>query len=93
MSELVHDLWDVQKLLEQIHRFCVPRTRITFKFYSHLWNLPLTVAQKFGVATPRLNQNWLAPTQDMRNLLEISGFQPLRTWTDIILPGVDPCRV
>ena len=85
VSELVNDLWDVQKLLEQIHRFCVPRTRIIFNFYSHLWNLPLTVAQKFGIATPRLNQNWLAP-QDMRNLLEISCFQPLRTWAEIILP-------
>ncbi len=85
VSELVNDLWDVQTLLEQIPRFCLPRTRIIFNFYSHLWNLPLTVAQKFGVATPRLNQNWLAP-QDMRNLLEISGFQPLRTWAEIILP-------
>ncbi len=85
VSELVNDLWDVQKLLEQLHRFCVPRTRIIFNFYSHLWNLPLTAAQKLGIATPRLNQNWLAP-QDMRNLLDISGFQPLRTWAEIILP-------
>lgn len=85
VSELVNDLWDVQLLLEQIHRYCKPETRIIFNFYSHLWNLPLTVAQKIGIATPRLDQNWLAP-QDMRNLLEISGFQPLRTWAETILP-------
>ncbi len=85
ISELVNDLWDVQKLMEQLHQFCLPRTRIIFNFYSHLWNLPLTAAQKIGMATPRLNQNWLAP-QDMRNLLEISGFQPLRGWAEVILP-------
>jgi glycosyltransferase involved in cell wall biosynthesis len=43
------------------------------------------MAQQLGVATPRLNQNWLAP-QDMRNLLEISGFQPLRSWAEVIMP-------
>lgn len=85
ISELVNDLWDVQKLMERLHQFCLPRTRIIFNFYSHLWNAPLTAAQKIGMATPRLNQNWLAP-QDMRNLLEISGFQPLRSWAEVILP-------
>ncbi len=85
VSELVNDLWDVQQLLEQIHRYCKPETRVIFNFYSHLWNLPLTAAQKIGIATPRLDQNWLAP-QDMRNLLEISGFQPLRTWAETIVP-------
>ena len=85
VSELVNDLWDVQLLLEQIHRYCKPDTRIIFNFYSHLWNLPLTAAQKIGIATPRLTQNWLAPL-DMRHLLEISGFQPLRTWEEAIVP-------
>jgi len=85
VSELVNDLWDVQKLLEQIQSYCLPTTRIIFNFYSHLWNVPLKMAQQLGVATPRLNQNWLAP-QDMRNLLEISGFQPLRSWAEVILP-------
>jgi 2-polyprenyl-3-methyl-5-hydroxy-6-metoxy-1,4-benzoquinol methylase len=85
VSELVNDLWDVQTMMERLHQFCLPRTRIIFNFYSHLWNLPLTAAQKIGMATPRLNQNWLAP-QDMRNLLEISGFQPLRSWAEVILP-------
>jgi len=37
------------------------------------------------MAYPKLPQNWLAP-QDMSNLLEISGFQPLRHWTEVLLP-------
>lgn len=85
VSELVNDIWDVQQLLERIRPFCLPSTRIIFNFYSHLWNVPLKGAQKIGIATPRLNQNWLTP-QDMRNLLEISGYQPLRGWSEIVFP-------
>jgi SAM-dependent methyltransferase len=85
VSELVNDVWDVQALLEKIRRFCKPTTRIVFNFYSHLWNIPLKVAQKTGCATPRLNQNWLTQA-DMRNLLEISGYQPLRGWAEVVCP-------
>ena len=85
VSELVNDAWDVQQILDNIKNYCSPRTRIIFNFYSHLWNIPLTMAEKLNMATPRLAQNWLAH-QDMKNLLEISGYQPLRSWSEIILP-------
>jgi hypothetical protein len=85
VSELVNDVWDVQSLLESIKQYCSPSTRIIFNFYSHLWNIPLFVASKIGIASPRLPQNWLAP-QDMKNLLEISGFQSLRHWTEVLIP-------
>ena len=85
VSELVNDVWDVQTLLESLKKYCLPSTRIIFNFYSHLWNIPLAIASKIGMASPKLAQNWLAP-QDMKNLLEISGFQPLRHWTEILIP-------
>jgi len=85
VSELVNDVWDVQTLLETLKKYCNPSTRIIFNFYSHLWNIPLAIASKIGMASPKLAQNWLAP-QDMRNLLEISGFQPLRHWTEVLIP-------
>ena len=85
ISELVNELWDVQSLLVHIERFCSSHTRIIFNFYSHLWNIPLSVAETFKVATPRLSQNWLAP-QDMKNLLEISGYESLRSWTEVMMP-------
>ncbi len=85
VSELVNDLWDVQRVLQGIKRYCAPHTRIVFNFYSHVWNLPLAVGQKINIATPRLTQNWLAPG-DMHNLLAITGFQPLRTWAEVLAP-------
>ena len=85
VSELVNDLWDVQAMLSQLRPYCASHTRLIFNFYSHLWNIPLRVAQTLGVATPNLPQNWLT-RHDMANLLEISGFQPLREWVEIIAP-------
>ena len=85
VSDLVNDLWDVQTVLEQLRPYCASHTRLIFNYHSHLWNLPLRVARAFGVATPALLQNWLT-RHDMANLLEISGFQPLRDWAEIIAP-------
>lgn len=85
VSELVNDLWDVQAMLGQLQSYCASHTRLIFNFYSHLWNFPLRVAQQLEVATPNLPQNWLT-RHDMANLLEISGFQPLREWEEIVAP-------
>ena len=85
VSELVNDLWDIQAMLVQLQPYCASHTRLIFNFYSHLWNIPLRAAQKLGIATPNLPQNWLT-RHDMANLLEISGFQPLRGWEEIIAP-------
>ena len=85
LSELVNDLWDVQTVLTKLLPYCSTETRLIFNFHSHLWNTPLRIAQKFGVATPSLQQNWLT-RHDMINLLEISGFQSLREWEEIVVP-------
>lgn len=85
VSELVNDLWDAQLFLEHILRYCHPGTRIIFNFYSHLWNAPLSLARHLKLARPVLAQNWLT-RHDMQNLLEISGYQELRSWKECILP-------
>ena len=85
ISDLVNELWDVQALLLALHPYCAPHTRLIFNFHSHLWNIPLSIAAKIGIARAKLLQNWLTP-QDMRNMLEISGFEPLRAWAEIIAP-------
>lgn len=85
ISELVNDLWDVQTMLNGLRPYCAPHTRIVLNFYSHLWNIPLRIARKLGMAMPNLPQNWLT-RRDLANLFEISGFQPLREWEEVIVP-------
>ena len=84
-SDTINDLWDVQRALEQIKRFCTPHTRLILNFYSHLWQLPLTIAQKLNLASPMLAQNWLTPS-DVANLLHLAGFETIRTSTEILWP-------
>ena len=37
LSDLVNDLWDVQRVFEQIKPLCASHTRIVLNFYSRLW--------------------------------------------------------
>ena len=48
LSDLINDLWDVQTVFEQIASLSTPHTRIILNSYNRLWELPLTVAGKFG---------------------------------------------
>lgn len=84
-SDTINDLWDVQRALEQVKKFCTPHTRLILNFYSHLWQFPLTIAQKLNLASPMLAQNWLTPS-DVANLLHLAGFETIRTSNEILWP-------
>jgi SAM-dependent methyltransferase len=92
LSDLVNDLWDVQAVLERVRTVCTPRTRVILNFFSRLWQPPLTLARKMGLADPVLEQNWLA-TEDVQNLLTLAGFEQVRHWPEILwplrTPGID----
>ncbi|HXF85319.1 MAG TPA: glycosyltransferase [Anaerolineales bacterium] len=85
LSDLVNDLWDVQRVLEQARRLCAPRARLMLNFYSRLWQFPLSIAQSLNLATPNLPQNWLT-REDMKALLRLSGFEPVRVTHEILFP-------
>lgn len=84
-SDLVNDLWDVQRSFEELPRLCTPSTRIILNFHSGLWQLPLTIAQRLGLATPMLPQNWLTP-EDVRGMLGLAGFEVIRSWHEVLWP-------
>jgi len=85
LSDLVNDLWDVQRVLEQIKRLSTPRTRIIINFYSRLWQLVLGMAKTLNLATPNLFQNWLT-REDITSLLQLAGFETIRTSQEILFP-------
>lgn len=85
LSDLVNDLWDVQRVLEQVKRLCHSRTRLILNFYSRLWQLPLGLAQRSNLATPNLYQNWLTP-DDLHALLRLAGFESIRATQEVLLP-------
>lgn len=85
LSDTINDLWDVQRALEQAKKFCKPHTRLVLNFYSHLWQLPLTIAQGLNLASPLLSQNWLT-REDVENLLRLAGFESIRNSKEILFP-------
>ena len=85
LSDLVNDLWDVQRVLEQVKRLCHPRTRLILNFYSRLWQLPLSLAQKTNLATQNLYQNWLTRA-DLHALLQLAGFESIRAAQEVLMP-------
>lgn len=85
LSDLVHDLWDVQTVLTHVAAVANPRTRIIINFYSRLWELPLALAERLGVALPNLRRNWLT-VHDVANLLCLNGLEMMRQWPEILFP-------
>jgi 2-polyprenyl-3-methyl-5-hydroxy-6-metoxy-1,4-benzoquinol methylase len=89
LSDLVNDLWDVQAVLEQMAHLTTPRTRIIINTYSRLWEPLLALTERLRLANPTLYQNWLT-TEDVVNLLHLSGFECIRHWQDILWPLPTP---
>lgn len=89
LSDLVNDVWDVQRVFEQLRPRCTPRTRIILNAYSRLWQLPLNAARRIGVANRNLLQNWLT-VDDISGLLHLAGFETVRAWPEILFPASVP---
>jgi ubiquinone/menaquinone biosynthesis C-methylase UbiE len=85
ISDLLNDVWDVQTVLDQVRRVSTRRTRVIVNSYSRLWEPLLALAEKIGVAKPTLYQNWLT-SEDIANLLNLSGFDTIRSWPEIMWP-------
>ncbi len=85
LSELVNDLWDVQTVIQQAAGMSSPKTRLIINFYSHIWQVPLTMAQRLGLANPLLSQNWLT-IEDITCFLTLADFEIIRRWEEILLP-------
>jgi ubiquinone/menaquinone biosynthesis C-methylase UbiE len=89
LSDLINDLWDVQAVLDQVRQVCTDGTKIIINTYSHLWEAPLALAEKLNLAKPTLYQNWLT-VEDISNLLNLSGFGLVRSWSEIVWPVRTP---
>ncbi len=85
ISDTVNDVWDVQAIFENAHRHLKADGRLVLNFYSRLWEWPINLAALLGVAKPTLLQNWLT-VEDIFNLLNLSGFEWVRTWEEVLLP-------
>jgi SAM-dependent methyltransferase len=85
LSDLVNDLWDVQRVFEKIRNMCHSGTRLILNFYNNLWRFPLAVVKFFGLGAEVLEQNWFSP-DDIHNLLKLSGFEVVQNRSLVLMP-------
>ena len=85
MSDLLDDLFDAQRVLENAHKLCKPKGRLILNCFSRMWEGPLNAARAVGLATPVARQNWFSPL-DVENILYLTGWEVIRRWEEVICP-------
>jgi len=88
-SDLVNELWDVQRVLSRARRLSHRGTRIILNSYSRLWEIPRRIAEMLKMARPQMPQNWLT-VEDLSNLLGLSGFEVIRASSEMMWPVRTP---
>lgn len=93
LSDSIGYLEDCQTALRQLHRFCLPETRLIISYYSKVWEPILKLGERLGLKMPTVEQNWLS-SDDIVNLLVLSDFDPIkREWRQLLpkrLLGIGP---
>lgn len=89
LSGLVGYLDDVQCVLENLRKVCLPSTRIIIDYYNYLWEPVLRLGSRLGLRMKEDVQNWLSQ-DDLANLLCISGFDVIGKSKKLIFPAYIP---
>lgn len=89
ISDLIGFLHDAQGALENLQRVSTPRTRLIISHYNFLWEPILRLGERIGLKARQPNQNWLG-TADVENLLDLPGYEVVRTAYRLMLPKYIP---
>ena len=77
---------DVQALLEKIRTYTAPEGRLVVSIYNTVWRPVLALATTLGLRKKEADPlNWLS-RQDLWNLLELSGWDIIKTESRILCP-------
>lgn len=85
LFDYVSETVDVLAALRRLRQACEPGARLVIYTYSHLWRPVIEAAERVGMKMPAPEQNWLTEG-DLRNLLELAGFEWLRTYRLVLFP-------
>ena len=89
LSEVLGDLTNIQQVLTNLHQICHPHTRLVINFHNFLWEPILNLAERVGQRRPQPPQSWLS-MNDVINLLNITGYQPVKIGRRCIIPKYFP---
>lgn len=84
-SDVLGDLFDIQKAFECLRKNCDMETRLILQYHSVYWEPILKLVQKMGLKSPQLNHNWMTK-EDIENLLTLADFQTVSFDRKILIP-------
>jgi len=85
LSDLVPYVYDLLRLFENLRAHSHRRTRIVIHSYNPTWRPLLGLAERLRLKPRKPIRNWVSPG-DIRNLLELSGFEVVASSTRILMP-------
>ncbi len=85
VCDLVGSLIDVQKAFGNLKKISHKDSKIIISNYNYLWEPILKFAELIGLKAKQPLQNWLS-TNDILNLLELEGFERIKSFKKILLP-------
>ncbi|HYL48622.1 MAG TPA: glycosyltransferase [Stellaceae bacterium] len=84
IADAIGMLDDCQATFQSLQALCHPDTRLVVAYHNYLWEPVLRLAEALKLRMPEPLTNWLRPA-DIANLLELAGFEPVRTeWRQLI---------
>ena len=89
MVNLIGLLDDVQAAFMNVRQMLRPDSRLVIVYYNHLWEPVLKLASLLGLREKLPPENWLPPAE-IANMLELSGYQVVRTNRRMLLPVYIP---
>ncbi len=85
LSDLMPYAHDLLALFERVGAHSHPRTRIIVNSYSRVWRPVIRLAELLHLKPAKPIRNWVSP-QDVRNLLELTGFDVVSSASRVLLP-------
>ena len=85
LSDLMPYVHDILALLERVAAHSHPRTRVVVNSYSRAWRPIIRLAEILRLKPVKPLRNWVS-SHDLRNLLQLAGFEVLTTSERILLP-------
>jgi SAM-dependent methyltransferase len=89
LSDLVPYVNDLIDLLKNVRAHSHRRTRVVITSYNPLWRPLLGLGERIGLKPRKPIRNWVSP-DDVRNCLELAGFQVVNVSARVLLPKQVP---
>jgi SAM-dependent methyltransferase len=85
LSDLVPFVHDLHALFERVRAHSHGSTRVVVNSYNRTWRGVIRLAEKLRLKPVKPMRNWVT-SQDVRNLLELSGHEVVTTTTRVLTP-------